>query len=187
MYIIYFPFLDQVHHDERCCSQDFVCMCAGRRGPTAWNRILEYVRKVRSLKEHAVVDNPFLIAFGLYDLFSEAVDGLIGIVLVKLQFLDRLPHMIIRARDPQVAKLCIDRREMLHTTGRSVNRIAERFCAPGSELYEAFKNHANREGISPLLNKELLPYEWIKLDETKIEGSHRDLSMEKSRCSSTSS
>lgn len=96
--------------------------------------------------------------------------------------------LLCAARDPQVAKECLEQydAQIAKWTSKAFgafapHRVSERFCGTGSALQQAFRAHAAGGGISELLEYELAAYENGAVDETPAEGEHRNATHHRKR------
>ena len=153
----------------------------GRRGPAAWDRVQACIRDIRMLRDHVLVHQNWMLRHNLYPLFLQSSDALCAMTHLKFQYLDQLPYMLLRARDRGIARACIARRDELAARGVT-HRVSEYFLCPGDALRLEFEAFVATGNMPPRLSRELRPYEWLRFDESPIEGEHRDLAQESARC-----
>ena len=168
------------HEAERVQGLPFHCDLAGRRAPDAWDRVQRCLAELDRTAASAARQT-FGHAAELVGTFVTCCAALKGIVLLKMQYMDRDPFLIVRARSPDVARATLTRHDAAVRAGRVPHRIIRHFCAFASPLWRDFEALAACQGCSDRRSTELQPYAWCLLDESRIEGEHRSLRQESQR------
>lgn len=176
-------------HEDLCMafakkSQVYSCPQKGRRGPQLRRKmesvmsLLKEERQNISLKD-CDGDESLMAAMHM------AFDRLAGHIKLKWSFVYELPWMLWEARAPEGARRCLDAYDRDMADERRVarvHRVAHHFCSKdmhggSSSLRHFMEERACGKPLADVLDRELMAYEMISLDECPAEGEHRHASM----------
>ena len=120
------------HEEDRKAGRPVNCTLAGRRARHLWNRVQLLICDLRNLLvSMAWLAEDWYAEFQgeLKESIHECITAMIGIVTIKFAFLDRFPYLLLRLREPGVARRCLDMYDELVARGVStIHRISCFFC-----------------------------------------------------------
>ena len=127
----------------------------------------------------------------MYNVLRLAVRRLISLCKLKHGYLDVMPWLLARARDPSVAARCIalyQEEEKWWADGgasKPPHRVTRKFCDQSlGDLPAMMASHAAGNGLPEALSVALSAYEQVLMDESAGEGYHRNVSMQAKRAPS---
>ena len=171
------------HEAQRQAGERVACDVAGRRAREAWDRVCAAATALDRLVAGAPFDaaTASLAPLGELSVLHRAAAVAKGQVVLRFGFLDQLPYLLIRSRNPEVAARCLAEHDACVGAGRSVHRLSVHFLGRGSVLREDVAAVARGGLPTERLARALQPFEWATLDESLIEGEHRSLRVEAQR------
>ena len=161
------------HEAERLEGRKINCSFAGRRATEAWQAI----QNLRDTVMQAPTANEQLWSDDfkpLWDDFVRCNQLLNGRIFARWKHLNELPYMLVRARDPAIMQECLQRA----ARAPALDQVSQSFLSVGAPLYFHCVRLATHHECTDILSRMLQPYEHMLLDESPIEGEHRDISMQ---------
>ena len=162
------------HEEELKAKKVVICKWKGCRAASISDRLMAATRDILEIRESAGTDG----VPGL-DTPAETIQtmtAMLGIFELKFEWAHGPPYSIwkVAASPAQASQFLKDFDEAIQE-GRQPNRVSCHFCSKGSSLRAAMEQHAAGEGISDKLRQELMAYQLCALDDSWVEGSHRDI------------
>ena len=151
----------------------------GYRWPEAWDK-LKAMRAAWRESINTFDQDPTLADLGddVQAAMINAYEALIGLSMIKFEFLDQEPWLIFRAMDRAVVTRWIEQYDSkkANPMGPQPHRVSEHFCSPQGRWRAALEAYAGGGDMERALLEKLVEYFLIAGDETHGEGIHRDLS-----------
>jgi hypothetical protein len=153
-------------------EQSAKCPWKGRRGPEARSRVAAFVVELEVLRRDLAADADAPEVLEL----TQATRYLEGQLILKFAWLSQLPWRLWEVHDADSASSVIldfDAQEARDPS--RAHRISRRMLSESTELGRAMRAFARGEPMSAELHRELWAYKLARLDESAVEGIHRDV------------
>ena len=163
------------------------CSLKGRRLPQAWPAVERVAGHLVALADRELQAEAFAEDAGLLGDVVTAARVAQARLLFKFEHLNELPYSLARMRTPSVAAACVEAFDAARAAGHAVDHpVVLRFLSPEGDLRRDVEVWCGGGLLSERLSTAIWEYEWLKLDESQVEGIHRDYSYEKTRSHSVS-
>ena len=167
------------HQELLEAGKDIQCPWKGCRTRSLSARIRSFEQEISELRDAAAAgpDSGSPMEAALTS--GEAVTMLtrmLSLVRFKFAWVSELPYLIWQVDSPGAAKSFLEQHDALLALGRTPHRVSSFFAGESSPLRADMESLAAGRGWSSRLWQEVRSYQYCMLDDSWVEGAHRDVS-----------